>query len=206
MTPWCNFTLICVVGTWQFDKYNNSPFSPFERRSHAFVRIESVPFSSRPSTSTSTLATWSWGFSTWATCTTARPGRGRWACTAMRSGRSQVGEGRVPAHQTPLCVVQVLLWSASKVFEELTDIERQFHKALYTVRAFLNCDRYSVGLLDMTKTKVGYRGYARKGHGCEETKQPIDDRFRSSGFLFNFREEVTYLFYFSTILHAHVCL
>ncbi|KAK2848772.1 hypothetical protein Q5P01_008606 [Channa striata] len=49
---------------------------------------------------------------------------------------------------------QVLLWSASKVFEELTDIERQFHKALYTVRAFLNCDRYSVGLLDMTKTKV----------------------------------------------------
>lgn len=51
--------------------------------------------------------------------------------------------------------IQVLLWSASKVFEELTDIERQFHKALYTVRAFLNCDRYSVGLLDMTKTKVG---------------------------------------------------
>lgn len=50
----------------------------------------------------------------------------------------------------------MLLWSASKVFEELTDIERQFHKALYTVRAFLNCDRYSVGLLDMTKTKVGY--------------------------------------------------
>nr|XP_033782775.1 rod cGMP-specific 3',5'-cyclic phosphodiesterase subunit alpha isoform X2 [Geotrypetes seraphini] len=48
---------------------------------------------------------------------------------------------------------QVLLWSANKVFEELTDIERQFHKALYTVRAFLNCDRYSVGLLDMTKTK-----------------------------------------------------
>ncbi|KAI3363226.1 hypothetical protein L3Q82_011860, partial [Scortum barcoo] len=27
---------------------------------------------------------------------------------------------------------QVLLWSASKVFEELTDIERQSHKALYT--------------------------------------------------------------------------
>ncbi|KAM3925751.1 rod cGMP-specific 3',5'-cyclic phosphodiesterase subunit alpha isoform 1-T1 [Leptodactylus fuscus] len=48
---------------------------------------------------------------------------------------------------------QILLWSANKVFEELTDIERQFHKALYTVRAFLNCDRYSVGLLDMTKTK-----------------------------------------------------
>ncbi|XP_078267230.1 rod cGMP-specific 3',5'-cyclic phosphodiesterase subunit alpha [Rhinoraja longicauda] len=48
---------------------------------------------------------------------------------------------------------QVLLWSASKVFEELTDIERQFHKALYTVRGFLNCDRYSVALLDMTKEK-----------------------------------------------------
>ncbi|RXM34984.1 Cone cGMP-specific 3',5'-cyclic phosphodiesterase subunit alpha [Acipenser ruthenus] len=38
---------------------------------------------------------------------------------------------------------QVLLWSASKVFEELTDIERQFHKALYTVRLYLNCERYS---------------------------------------------------------------
>ncbi|XP_067829290.1 rod cGMP-specific 3',5'-cyclic phosphodiesterase subunit beta-like [Heptranchias perlo] len=48
---------------------------------------------------------------------------------------------------------QVLLWSANKVFEELTDIERQFHKALYTVRAYLNCDRYSVALLDMTKQK-----------------------------------------------------
>lgn len=47
----------------------------------------------------------------------------------------------------------MLLWSANKVFEELTDIERQFHKALYTVRAYLNCDRYSVGLLDMTKEK-----------------------------------------------------
>lgn len=50
--------------------------------------------------------------------------------------------------------LQVLLWSANKVFEELTDIERQFHKAFYTVRAYLNCDRYSVGLLDMTKEKV----------------------------------------------------
>nr|XP_014435027.1 rod cGMP-specific 3',5'-cyclic phosphodiesterase subunit beta isoform X1 [Pelodiscus sinensis] len=48
---------------------------------------------------------------------------------------------------------QVLLWSANKVFEELTDIERQFHKAFYTVRAYLNCDRYSVGLLDRTKQK-----------------------------------------------------
>ncbi|XP_048399564.1 rod cGMP-specific 3',5'-cyclic phosphodiesterase subunit beta-like [Stegostoma tigrinum] len=48
---------------------------------------------------------------------------------------------------------QVLLWSANKVFEELTDIERQFHKALYTVRAYLNCERYSVALLDMTKQK-----------------------------------------------------
>ncbi|XP_032070113.1 rod cGMP-specific 3',5'-cyclic phosphodiesterase subunit beta [Thamnophis elegans] len=48
---------------------------------------------------------------------------------------------------------QVLLWSANKVFEELTDIERQFHKSFYTVRAYLNCDRYSVGLLDMSKQK-----------------------------------------------------
>ncbi|XP_061084441.1 cone cGMP-specific 3',5'-cyclic phosphodiesterase subunit alpha'-like [Conger conger] len=48
---------------------------------------------------------------------------------------------------------QLLLWSASKVFEELTDIERQFHKALYTVRIYLNCERYSVGLLDMSKGK-----------------------------------------------------
>ncbi|KAJ7335288.1 hypothetical protein JRQ81_013229 [Phrynocephalus forsythii] len=48
---------------------------------------------------------------------------------------------------------QVLLWSANKVFEELTDIERQFHKAFYTARAYLNCDRYSVGLLDMSKEK-----------------------------------------------------
>uniref|UniRef100_A0AAX7TKF7 Phosphodiesterase n=1 Tax=Astatotilapia calliptera TaxID=8154 RepID=A0AAX7TKF7_ASTCA len=48
---------------------------------------------------------------------------------------------------------QVRIDLSSKVFEEMTDIERQFHKALYTVRAFLNCDRYSVGLLDMTKTK-----------------------------------------------------
>ena len=57
-----------------------------------------------------------------------------------------------------VCVLpQLLLWSANKVFEELTDIERQFHKALYTVRAYLNCDRYSVGLLDMTKEKVRRR-------------------------------------------------
>lgn len=51
-------------------------------------------------------------------------------------------------------LLKVLLWSASKVFEELTDIERQFHKALYTVRTYLQCERYSVGLLDMTKEKV----------------------------------------------------
>ncbi|XP_067858856.1 cone cGMP-specific 3',5'-cyclic phosphodiesterase subunit alpha' isoform X2 [Heptranchias perlo] len=48
---------------------------------------------------------------------------------------------------------QILLWSANKVFEELTDIERQFHKALYTVRIYLNVERYSVALLDMTKQK-----------------------------------------------------
>jgi hypothetical protein len=46
------------------------------------------------------------------------------------------------------------MWSANKVFEELTDVERQFHKALYTIRTYLNCDRYSIGLLDMTKEKV----------------------------------------------------
>lgn len=40
------------------------------------------------------------------------------------------------------------------MFEELTDIERQFHKALYTVRTYIKCERYSVGLLDMTKDKV----------------------------------------------------
>ncbi|NWH51748.1 PDE6C phosphodiesterase, partial [Fregata magnificens] len=49
---------------------------------------------------------------------------------------------------------QMLLWSANKIFEELTDIERQFHKALYTIRIYLNCERYSVGLLDMTKEKL----------------------------------------------------
>lgn len=46
------------------------------------------------------------------------------------------------------------MWSANKVFEELTDVERQFHKALYTIRTYLNCERYSIGLLDMTKEKV----------------------------------------------------
>ena len=46
------------------------------------------------------------------------------------------------------------MWSANKVFEELTDVERQFHKALYTVRTYLNCEQYSIGLLDMTKEKV----------------------------------------------------
>ncbi|XP_053306946.1 cone cGMP-specific 3',5'-cyclic phosphodiesterase subunit alpha' [Spea bombifrons] len=51
---------------------------------------------------------------------------------------------------------QILTWSANKVFEELTDIERQFHKALYTVRVYLNCERYSVALLDMTKEKEFY--------------------------------------------------
>lgn len=55
----------------------------------------------------------------------------------------------------------MLLWSASKVFEELTDIERQFHKALYTVRTYIKCERYSVGLLDMTKEKV-CRGKSEK--------------------------------------------
>ncbi|MEE6485652.1 hypothetical protein FKM82_014365 [Ascaphus truei] len=57
---------------------------------------------------------------------------------------------------------QILLWSANKVFEELTDIERQFHKALYTVREYLNCDRYSVALLDMTKEKEFYEEWPIK--------------------------------------------
>ncbi|CAB1318295.1 unnamed protein product, partial [Coregonus sp. 'balchen'] len=67
---------------------------------------------------------------------------------------------------------QVLLWSANKVFEELTDIERQFHKALYTVRAYLNCDRYSVGLLDMTKEKevIFYKVIDYILHGKEDIK------------------------------------
>lgn len=87
----------------------------------------------------------------------------------VESRRSQVDPHRPslhPIHPTPPSgslnpslsfspAAQVLLWSASKVFEELTDIERQFHKALYTVRIYLNCERYSVGLLDMTKEKVG---------------------------------------------------
>ncbi|XP_037351893.1 cone cGMP-specific 3',5'-cyclic phosphodiesterase subunit alpha' [Talpa occidentalis] len=51
---------------------------------------------------------------------------------------------------------QILMWSANKVFEELTDIERQFHKVLYTVRTYLNCERYSIGLLNMTKEKEFY--------------------------------------------------
>lgn len=70
-----------------------------------------------------------------------------------------------PCSSSPALVVQVLLWSASKVFEELTDIERQFHKALYTVRTYLQCERYSVGLLDMTKEKVGF-GNCIQLHTC----------------------------------------
>uniref|UniRef100_A0AAQ5XQT9 Phosphodiesterase n=1 Tax=Amphiprion ocellaris TaxID=80972 RepID=A0AAQ5XQT9_AMPOC len=67
---------------------------------------------------------------------------------------------------------QVLLWSASKVFEELTDIERQFHKALYTVRTYLQCDRYSVGLLDMTKEKEFYDEWPVKLGDVEPYKGP----------------------------------
>lgn len=71
-----------------------------------------------------------------------------------RCSHGQTGVGRCGPGPTGVSLPQVLLWSANKVFEELTDIERQFHKAFYTVRAYLNCDRYSVGLLDMTKEKV----------------------------------------------------
>uniref|UniRef100_A0A8C3ANY2 Phosphodiesterase n=1 Tax=Cyclopterus lumpus TaxID=8103 RepID=A0A8C3ANY2_CYCLU len=67
---------------------------------------------------------------------------------------------------------RVLLWSASKVFEELTDIERQFHKALYTVRTYLQCERYSVGLLDMTKEKEFYDEWPLKLGDVEPYKGP----------------------------------
>uniref|UniRef100_A0A8D0G963 Phosphodiesterase n=1 Tax=Sphenodon punctatus TaxID=8508 RepID=A0A8D0G963_SPHPU len=67
---------------------------------------------------------------------------------------------------------QMLLWSANKVFEELTDIERQFHKALYTIRIYLNCERYSVGLLDMTKEKEFYDEWPIKLGEAEPYKGP----------------------------------
>ncbi|XP_038620710.1 cone cGMP-specific 3',5'-cyclic phosphodiesterase subunit alpha' [Tachyglossus aculeatus] len=67
---------------------------------------------------------------------------------------------------------QILLGSANKVFEELTDIERQFHKALYTVRTHLNCERYSVGLLDMTKDKEFYDEWPIKLGEVEPYKGP----------------------------------
>ncbi|KAL8187128.1 UNVERIFIED_CONTAM: Cone cGMP-specific 3',5'-cyclic phosphodiesterase subunit alpha' [Gekko kuhli] len=67
---------------------------------------------------------------------------------------------------------QMLLWSANKVFEELTDIERQFHKALYTIRTYLNCERYSVGLLDMTKEKEFYDEWPVKLGEVEPYKGP----------------------------------
>ncbi|XP_069095940.1 cone cGMP-specific 3',5'-cyclic phosphodiesterase subunit alpha' isoform X2 [Pleurodeles waltl] len=67
---------------------------------------------------------------------------------------------------------QILLWSANKVFEELTDIERQFHKALYTVRIYLNCERYSVGLLDMTKEKEFFDEWPIKLGEVEPYKGP----------------------------------
>uniref|UniRef100_A0A672RN62 Phosphodiesterase n=1 Tax=Sinocyclocheilus grahami TaxID=75366 RepID=A0A672RN62_SINGR len=66
----------------------------------------------------------------------------------------------------------VLQWTASKVFEELTDIERQFHKALYTVRTYLQCERYSVGLLDMTKEKEFYDEWPIKLGDVEPYKGP----------------------------------
>uniref|UniRef100_A0A5F8H8I0 Phosphodiesterase n=1 Tax=Monodelphis domestica TaxID=13616 RepID=A0A5F8H8I0_MONDO len=67
---------------------------------------------------------------------------------------------------------QVLLWSANKVFEELTDIERQFHKALYTIRTYLSCERYSIGLLDMTKEKEFYDEWPIKLGEVEPYKGP----------------------------------
>ncbi|XP_032288226.1 cone cGMP-specific 3',5'-cyclic phosphodiesterase subunit alpha' [Phoca vitulina] len=67
---------------------------------------------------------------------------------------------------------QILMWSANKVFEELTDVERQFHKALYTVRTYLNCERYSIGLLDMTKEKAFYDEWPIKLGEVEPYKGP----------------------------------
>ncbi|XP_006880417.1 PREDICTED: cone cGMP-specific 3',5'-cyclic phosphodiesterase subunit alpha' [Elephantulus edwardii] len=67
---------------------------------------------------------------------------------------------------------QILMWSANKVFEELTDVERQFHKALYTVRTYLNCERYSIGLLDMTKEKEFYDEWPIKLGEAEPYKGP----------------------------------
>ncbi|XP_032856231.2 cone cGMP-specific 3',5'-cyclic phosphodiesterase subunit alpha' isoform X2 [Tyto alba] len=67
---------------------------------------------------------------------------------------------------------QMLLWSANKVFEELTDIERQFHKALYTIRMYLNCERYSVGLLDMNKEKEFYDEWPIRLGEAEPYKGP----------------------------------
>ncbi|NXN55540.1 PDE6C phosphodiesterase, partial [Rynchops niger] len=67
---------------------------------------------------------------------------------------------------------QMLLWSANKVFEELTDLERQFHKALYTIRMYLNCERYSVGLLDMTKEKEFYDEWPIRLGEAEPYKGP----------------------------------
>ncbi|KAM5244098.1 cone cGMP-specific 3',5'-cyclic phosphodiesterase subunit alpha' isoform 5-T5 [Hipposideros larvatus] len=67
---------------------------------------------------------------------------------------------------------QILMWSANKVFEELTDVERQFHKALYTVRTYLNCERYSIGLLDMTKEKEFYDEWPVKLGEVEPYKGP----------------------------------
>ncbi|XP_057362078.1 cone cGMP-specific 3',5'-cyclic phosphodiesterase subunit alpha' isoform X3 [Manis pentadactyla] len=67
---------------------------------------------------------------------------------------------------------QILMWSANKVFEELTDVERQFHKVLYTVRKYLNCERYSIGLLDMTKEKEFYDTWPIKLGEVEPYKGP----------------------------------
>ncbi|XP_065779009.1 cone cGMP-specific 3',5'-cyclic phosphodiesterase subunit alpha' isoform X3 [Muntiacus reevesi] len=69
-------------------------------------------------------------------------------------------------------VKKILMWSANKIFEELTDVERQFHKALYTVRTYLNCERYSIGLLDMTKEKEFYDEWPVKLGEVEPYKGP----------------------------------
>ncbi|KAM5323101.1 cone cGMP-specific 3',5'-cyclic phosphodiesterase subunit alpha' [Glossophaga mutica] len=67
---------------------------------------------------------------------------------------------------------QILMWSAHKVFEELTDVERQFHKVFYTVRTHLHCERYSIGLLDVTKEKEFYDEWPIKLGEVEPYKGP----------------------------------
>ncbi|VCW97385.1 unnamed protein product, partial [Gulo gulo] len=86
--------------------------------------------------------------------------------------REPEGYGTTLGTREPVHSLDILMWSANKVFEELTDVERQFHKALYTVRTYLNCERYSIGLLDMTKEKEFYDEWPIKLGEVEPYKGP----------------------------------